>query len=371
MRPAEPLTLLGLVLLVHAFVLWSLQQKLQATLPMKPLPEPVFLHLLQPKTRLIKTAPHQLREAPTLSTRSTTSNPATTLARTESTVGDSNPPDPPIKDAPPAPPGAEESVADPSPDSSPVTELTQDAMAADATDDAKPEPPSSDTWPADTRVSYVLRGFYRGEVNGSAKVQWQRQKERYQVQLDMRMALLFQVSLTSQGRVSTGGLIPEAYEERFLSARRTVAFEDEFLRLQDGRKLAKPAGVQDTASQFVELSHRFSTGRQALAVGEIVNVWLARPGGVDRWTYDVVESTGLKTPQLGLVQAFHLKPRPLANPRGDIVAEIWLAPSLQYLPVRVRIALGGDNFVDLLVEAIEQGDAPPRPPPPTRLSGKP
>ena len=368
MRPVEPLTLLGLVFLVHLFVLWGLQQKLQTNLVMKPLPEPVFLHLLQPKTRLIKPAKNQRSAAPT---RSTPTNPATTLVSAEPTVGDPNSPDPPSQDAPLEPPGSGESVADPSPDSPPSTGTTQDAMAASATDVSKPEPLTSDTWPADTRVSYVLRGFYRGEVHGSAKVQWQRQEERYQVQLDMRMALLFQVSLTSQGRVSTGGLIPEAYEERFLAARRTVAFEDELLRLQDGRKLAKPAGVQDTASQFVELSHRFATGRQTLAVGEMVTVWLARPGGVDRWTYDVVESVGLTTPQLGLVQAFHLKPRPLANPRGDIVAEIWLAPSLQYLPVRVRIALGGDNFVDLLVETIEQGDAPPSPQLPARFSGKP
>jgi hypothetical protein len=116
--------------------------------------------------------------------------------------------------------------------------------------------------------------------------------------------------------------------------------------------------VQDTASQFVELSHRFATGRQTLAVGNVVQVWLARPGGVDFWTYDVTEVVDLPTPLLGPVQAFHLKPRPLANPRGDIIAELWLAPSLQYLPVRVRIALGGDNFVDLLVETIEQGSAP-------------
>jgi len=47
------------------------------------------------------------------------------------------------------------------------------------------------------------------------------------------------------------------------------------------------------------------------------------------------------------------KPRPLANPRGNITAEMWFAPSLQYLPVRIRVATG-DAHVDLFVEKIEQ-----------------
>jgi Protein of unknown function (DUF3108) len=80
---------------------------------------------------------------------------------------------------------------------------------------------------------------------------------------------------------------------------------------------------------------------------------VARPG-VDLWTYDVTERVTLETPGLGPVDAFHLKPRPLAQPRGPITAEIWFAPGLQYLPVRIRIQLTGDSFIDLLVDTIEQ-----------------
>jgi hypothetical protein len=50
-------------------------------------------------------------------------------------------------------------------------------------------------------------------------------------------------------------------------------------------------------------------------------------------------------------------PRPVANPAGNITAELWFAPSLQYLPVRIKIHLGEGNFVDLMVEKIEQAGA--------------
>jgi hypothetical protein len=124
--------------------------------------------------------------------------------------------------------------------------------------------------------------------------------------------------------------------------------------LENGRTLPRPAGVQDTASQFVELSHRFATGKDVLEVGRTVSVWLARPGAMDRWTYDIVARDVLRTPHLGDVEAFHLKPRPIANPRGNYTAEMWFAPSLQYLPVRIKVLMGSEAYLDLLVDHIEQ-----------------
>ena len=100
----------------------------------------------------------------------------------------------------------------------------------------------------------------------------------------------------------------------------------------------------------------FSVRHQPLGAhpaGEAGWLWMARPGGVDFWTYDVAAKESLQTPFLGAVEAFHLKPRPTANPRGNITAEMWFAPSLQYLPVRIRVT-SGDATVDLSIEKIEQ-----------------
>ena len=133
--------------------------------------------------------------------------------------------------------------------------------------------------------------------------------------------------LTSQGEVAAQGLLPRAYEELRRSGPRGVRLGDDTITLTDGRGVPRPPGVQDTASQFVELSHRFATGQDALEVGRSVSFWMARPGGVDLWTYDIVDREMLQTPQLGAVDAFHLKPRPIANPRGNITAEMWFAPT--------------------------------------------
>ena len=250
----------------------------------------------------------------------------------------------------------------------PDTEIPTESPAAEVLAQApqKPAEPGPDAvapitgadgWPADTRLSYRLTGYYRGDLYGSGRVQWQREQGRYQVRVDLSMALVIRVSMISQGELKATGLLPRVYEEQVPTGSRRMAIDSGLVTLHDGRQLPQPPGVQDTASQFVELSHRFASGREKLEVGSEVSIWLARPFGVDLWVYDVVELATLQTPEMGPVQAFHLRPRPIARPRGAISAELWFAPSLQYLPVRVRVALGADNFVDLLVERIEQGAA--------------
>jgi hypothetical protein len=185
-------------------------------------------------------------------------------------------------------------------------------------------------------------------------VQWQRQGTRYQAQVEIDIAPFIHRALTSQGEVTTQGLVPRVYEERSRSRRRAMQLGDADITLADGRSVPRPAGVQDTASQFVELGHRFATGAQALALGEVITLPLARPGGVDLWTYDVIAQDLVTIPRLGEVMAWRLRPRPIAPRRDNLSAEIWFAPSLRYLPVRIRIALGDEAEIDLKVETLEQ-----------------
>ncbi|HZN46713.1 MAG TPA: DUF3108 domain-containing protein [Ramlibacter sp.] len=230
----------------------------------------------------------------------------------------------------------------------------QAADAAAAAASAAAAAAALDRWPTDTRLTYQITGYFRGPLVGDARVLWQREGTRYQVRLDVSIPLFGTQVLTSQGEVAPDGLLPRAYEELRPGKRRFAQLGDEVVVLENGRTLPRPPGVQDTASQFMELSQRFATGKDVLEVGRTVSVWLARPGGLDQWTYDIVEREMLRTPQLGELEAFHLKPRGIPNPRGNISAEMWIAPSLQYLPVRIKVVMGDEAWLDLLVDHIEQ-----------------
>ncbi|MFV0680686.1 DUF3108 domain-containing protein [Ottowia sp.] len=228
------------------------------------------------------------------------------------------------------------------------------ALAASSPDVAEAEAAFLTTWPSDTRVTYKLGGNYRGPLDGSGYVLWQRVGTRYQATVELSAGLLASLSFNSQGEITPFGLHPEVYEEDFRGRRRGVRLGGDEVQLHRGQRVPRPVGVQDTASQFVDLGHRFATGQVALATGTQIRFSMARPGGVDDWIYDVVGLETLHLPQLGAVSAWHLKPRRLDKPRGPYSAEIWFAPTLQYLPVRIRITQDEDTYIELLVKTIEQ-----------------
>jgi Protein of unknown function (DUF3108) len=351
---ARVLLLLSVVvLLLHAFVLAWLESQWREPAALHPLTTPLF-------TRQIMVAAPPEPASPRKSAPPRTRTPVQRTAPAFPSV-EVAPPPPPPTDTLPMP------AAEPATEVTPVPAETQlPAPASNTPETAPPDdtdvsaasvPPALrhlDSWPADTRLTYRLGGHFRGELHGDARVQWQREVDRYEVQVDLDIGWLVGARLTSQGLVTPGGLAPQAYQEQVRTARRSVTLGEQAITLQNGQRVPRPEGVQDAASQFVELTHQFATGRAALVTGGTVGFWLARPGGVDPWTFDILEEITLETPRLGPVQAFHLKPRPRPSPRGPIVAEIWVAPGLQYLPVRIRISVGDSNYLDLVVERIEQ-----------------
>lgn len=331
--------LVAIVIALHAWLLDWFAHALETAPFIHPMAAPMFTRLLKPEAPPAIAAPARKRAEKHAAMAALPPPAAKPAAKPASTPAPDK-----IEPAPQAAASAPEPIAQPA-----VAAASAPASAASA-----PQAGASlDSWPVDTRLSYRLTGWYRGELTGTARVQWLRQKDRYETRVDLDLGILG-MQFLSQGDVTGDSLAPRAYQESRPNRARIVQLGPESVVLNDGRTVPKPPGVQDTASQFVELSHRFSTGKDKLVVGGTTSVWLARPGGVDLWTYDIISRDTLVTPQLGAVEAFHLKPRPIADPRGNIYAEFWLAPTLQYLPVRIRITQGTDSYVDILVDKIEQ-----------------
>jgi hypothetical protein len=359
--------LLALVVLLHVLVLDWLGRHLGASSVLRPLPPPLFTRVLEPKAPppVPSAAPAEVAAPARPSISSVAKAPP---KRKRAASEPAAPPERP----PPTPAAVEEPMSEVAPAGEETVAAAPDVPASDAAAAAssapaptlpQAEPAQSaasaaeanlDGWPTDTRLHYRLGGVFRsGELHGNARVQWLRQGERYEARIDIDITLLVSLTLTSQGQVTAAGLKPEVYEELRRSGPRTARLREDTIVLANGRTVPRPEGVQDTASQFVNLSRRFALGHEPLEVGRSVSFWMARPGGVDLWTYDIVDKEILRTPSLGPVEAFHLKPRPIANPRGNVTAEMWFAPSLQYLPVRIRVNMG-ETHVDLMVDTIEQ-----------------
>lgn len=235
------------------------------------------------------------------------------------------------------------------------------AAAASGPADFHPGP----EWPASTRLDYRLRGNYRGAVTGRARVEWLREGRRYQVHLEVAVgpgfAPLITRTMSSEGVLTPQGIQPERFDEDtriLLAARRrlTLQFQGQDLVFPSGRREWAPPGVQDAASQFVQLTWLFLTGRETPRAGHEIRLPLALPRKLYAWRYRVDGEEQLDTP-MGPLAAWHL--RPLADNTGsDLRAEVWLAPSLQYLPVRLMIRQDDQTWIDLMLQSAPLQAAP-------------
>ncbi len=213
------------------------------------------------------------------------------------------------------------------------------------------------SWPQATRVRYHLTGNYRGDVQGSAEVEWIRQGDRYQVNVDLvvgpTVAPILRRLATSEGRLTAEGLSPDRYAEQtkalFGKPRtRQVMLGPTELAFEGGKISPRPAGVQDGASQFIQFTWLFGMQPELLRTGQSFEIPLALTRNVDRWRYDVVGEEPLATP-FGTLTTFHLKPVRTTRRPSEIAVEMWLAPELRHLPVRIRFEQDTDTWLDLVI----------------------
>jgi hypothetical protein len=206
-------------------------------------------------------------------------------------------------------------------------------------------------WPPSTRLSYLLQGDYKGPVDGTAQVEWLRSGQRYQVRFEVSAASVLSRRTVSDGELTARGLEPRQFhgEQRvvFKTTRWSQQFGPDRITLSDGLEQPTAPGVQDEASQFVQLTWLFTTQPQLLAVGRSIEVPLVLNRRLDLWIYDVVEQETLRLP-FGEVPTFHVKPRRVRA--SALAVEMWFAPSLQYLPVRILIRQNENTYMDLTLK---------------------
>lgn len=246
-----------------------------------------------------------------------------------------------------------------------LPELAGAAAPAPVPPEAAEPTPVPFEWPPSTRLSYRLQGHYRGPVEGYARVEWLRRGPAYQVVLDAFVgppfAPLFGRRVTSEGRITPAGLWPERFEEetRVLAAaprRLSIEFGEQRLRYPGGHEVERPPGVQDSASQFVQMAWLFTVQPALLQPGTRVDFPIALPRSVRVWSFELLAAEPQRTPA-GPVPVVHVRPT-LPAERGDLTAEFWVAPGLQNLPVRIRIHNGGESWLELELERLPQQALP-------------
>lgn len=230
---------------------------------------------------------------------------------------------------------------------------------------AAAEPPAAAepfVWPQATRVSYVMEGFYRGPLHGQSSVEWIRQDQRYQVHIDASVgpsfAPLGSWRLSSEGEIRPEGLHPRRYENvnRLLirSARaRVIELGDEQVTLPDGKQQPRTAGLQDPASFMIQVAYQFILDPSKARPGSSFQMTVLTLRKPEPLVFDVIEEVPQDTP-MGRIQTLHVRPRKAVVDDGALPADVWFAPGLQYLPVRIAMKMKDDVWLDMKMSRAPQ-----------------
>jgi hypothetical protein len=129
-----------------------------------------------------------------------------------------------------------------------------------------------------------------------------------------------------------------------------VVFEDDKVVLETGERVARQANMQDASSQFIQLAYQFIMKPEILKPGNTIHLPLALPKKAETIAYDVVAEQIIDTP-IGKVPTFHVRPRKMSAEGGVLPVEIWFAPGLQYLPVRILVhGKDAKSYMDMQME---------------------
>jgi hypothetical protein len=267
--------------------------------------------------------------------------------------------------SPPSAPAAAEALTA----SEPIVERVSDSVAAQPISSALQPSASSSTpssssssqlapqfvtdtsgWPvqvpAPVRLKYDVLGEVKGfNYNVSGELLWTVNGDQYDAKLEIRAFLLGSRTQTSRGRLTAQGLEPKRFGDK---VRSEVAAHFEYDQRQVIFSANTPRaellpGAQDHLSVFVQLASWVQANPKGFAEGRVIELQAVGPRDALPWRFTVQGMDRLKLPG-GEIDALKLT-RPPARP-FDLSAEVWLTPSLGYLPARIKLTQDNGDFVD-------------------------
>jgi Protein of unknown function (DUF3108) len=269
--------------------------------------------------------------------------------------------------AAPALPPAPQTVPVLAPPPSPsVAEVTATAEAT-APSSAGADPAVGLQFPPSGSFAYaatVLRGVQ--PQTGSGTLEWSSDGRVYHMRLVSTALFITVLSQTSVGQLGADGLQPERFsDKRFNRSEKAAHFNRSAQEAGPlGRitfsgnqsAVAIQRGGQDRLSVLVQLAGLVAASPARFAAAGKVAVQVASTEGADLWQFVLDGAERLELPA-GMTQTLRL----VRNPRQEYDArlELWLAPELGYLPVRMRQTEANGDTTDLQLRSPALRNATP------------
>ncbi|CAD6513478.1 hypothetical protein LMG27952_00724 [Paraburkholderia hiiakae] len=189
--------------------------------------------------------------------------------------------------------------------------------------------------------------FYNGVRNQPGTIHWSSDGQRYEMVVRVPLPFVGEFSWTSKGRVDAFGLAPDQYIEKrghrpsdvtiFNRADKQIVFT------RTPNSLALPDGAQDRFSMVMQLASLVRGDPDAYKPGVTREFYVADNDSGETWPITTIGDETVSTDH-GYVTARHFMRLPRRD--GDKRRiDVWLAPTLGWLPVRlVQTEPNGNQF---------------------------
>ena len=237
--------------------------------------------------------------------------------------------------------------------------FTAIAQVSDGESRPSPKPISAERLtfpvPGSMRLHYKVTAHTRGLVlSAESQLRWRRDGDEYEAKLELGGPLIPPRTQQSTGRITPEGLAPLRFSDKarseeaahFDRASGKVSFSS------NRPDASLMAGAQDRLSVLMQLGAMIAAKPQNFGPGTTISLQTASTRDAEVWQFTVEGDEALQLPG-GALAALKL----IRNPRKefDQTIELWLAPGMDYVPVRLRLTQPNGDWVDQQWSSTDKG----------------
>jgi hypothetical protein len=214
--------------------------------------------------------------------------------------------------------------------------------------------------PPSAELHYTIKAKQHGlSIGGDGVLRWSwdASDHSYSILSETRAALFGKIQESkSEGGIDEFGLAPLQFtDKRFRKEPTTTTFKRDTKLIsfsESADTYPIKGGEQDRASASWQLLAQARGAPGKFIDGSEWSMFVAGRRDAEPWMFKVVNHEMIST-ALGKFNAVHLVKAPPPDSK-DQQLDIWLAPALEWYPVRLRFADADGDFVDQLLESVDK-----------------
>lgn len=208
--------------------------------------------------------------------------------------------------------------------------------------------------PDSAKLKYQVNGQAKGlNYWASAELNWQQDGKDYEARLEVSAFLLGSRVQVSKGTLGAEGIMPTRFSDKTRSELAAHFQRDKGIISFSANSPDAPLlkGAQDRLSVVLQLSSLLAADPTRFPLGTMLSFQTVSQREAEVWQFLVEKEELLQLPY-GEINAIKLNRKPRRE--FDQQIELWFAPTLGYLPVRLRITNANGDFVDQLLSKAEK-----------------